>query len=240
MTVELSNSELEIVKKTALFGGLSEDLLSSMLRETDVQQVAAGSILFMQDDEVTACYIVLAGWVKLYRLNRNGDEAVVSVFSHGQSFAEAAVFSMMKYPVTAETATPAILLRISRNTLQHWVREDPRFALSMLASTSQHLHQLVTQIEQLKMQTGTQRVARFLASLCPVQEGACTIGLPYDKALIANRLGMKPESLSRAFARLRGVGVRIERDAAAISNIGHLKNYARAGGGADAGAMSRQ
>ena len=70
------------------------------------------------------------------------------------------------------------------------------------------------------------RVAGFLASLCPVEEGACTIGLPYDKALIASRLGMKPESLSRSFARLRSIGVRVERGVAAISDVRRLKDYA--------------
>lgn len=215
-----------LVKKTAIFGGLSDALLSSLLSEASIQQVSTGGILFMQDDQVSACFVVLDGWIKLYRLSQSGDEAVVSVFSQGQSFAEAAVFSMMRYPVSAEAVTGARLLRIPKSALHHHVREDPRFAMCMLASTSHHLHQLVSQIEQLKVQTGAQRVARFLTSLCPIEEGSCTIGLPYDKALIANRLGMKPESLSRAFARLRQVGVRVDRNAAAISNIARLNNYA--------------
>lgn len=229
MTTLLTDTDLTLVRKTAMFGGLDQDFMAFLLKEAGVQQTAPGGTVFMQDDPVSACFIVLEGWIKLYRLNQSGDEAVVSVFSQGQSFAEAAVFSMVKYPVSAEAVTDARLLRIPRAALQHKVARDPQFALSMLASTSQHLHQLVSQIEQLKVQTGTQRVARFLTSLCPVQEGSCTIGLPYDKALIANRLGMKPESLSRAFARLRTIGVRVERNAAAIGSIQRLRDYASAG-----------
>ena len=71
----------------------------------------------MQGDDVAACYIVLEGWVKLYRLNQYGDEAVVAVFTRGQSFAEAAVFSMGSYPVAAETVTETRLLRIPCDTL---------------------------------------------------------------------------------------------------------------------------
>ena len=77
----------------------------------------------------------------------------------------------------------------------------------MIASTSQHMHHLAQQVEQLKAQTGVQRLAEFLVSLCPRDGGECTIALPYDKILIAGRLGLKPESLSRAFAKLRSVGV---------------------------------
>ena len=49
--------------------------------------------------------------------------------------------------------------------------------------------------------------------------------LPYDKTLIAGRLGMKPESLSRAFARLRELGVRVKQHHAAIADVGRLREY---------------
>jgi hypothetical protein len=69
-------------------------------------------------------------------------------------------------------------------------------------------------------------VAEFLSSLCPIQTGGCTIGLPYDKALIAGRLGMQPESLSRAFARLKQIGVQIEHNTANIEDLARLRAYA--------------
>lgn len=226
MTTALAENELALVRNTALLGGLSNNLLSSVLRAANVQQARAGELLFMQDDRVDACFVLLDGWVKLYRLNQHGDEAVVNVFCRGESFAEAAVFSMAKYPATAEAVTDARLLRISCVNLQQNVRDDPQFAFSMLASTSRHLQGLVRQIEQLKTYTGVQRVARFLASLCPVEQGSCTISLPYDKTLIAGRLGMKPESLSRAFVRLRSIGVRVEQSTAAITSVERLRSYA--------------
>jgi CRP-like cAMP-binding protein len=222
----LDNDELVLVKGTALFGGLRDELLASVLKVSSVQEFSSGEILFVQGDEVSASYIVLEGWLKLYRLNQYGGEAVVNVFTRGQSFAEAAVFAMEAYPVTAEAVTDARLIRIPQNQLLRHVKEDPEFACSMLASTSIHLQVLVRQIEQLKTNTATQRVARFLASLCPVSEGSCTIGLPYDKTLIAGRLGMKPESLSRAFAQLRNVGVKVEQSAAAIADVEKLHGYA--------------
>ncbi len=226
MSKPVSGEELALIRGTALFGGLKAEQLRALLDASQVQQAASGEVLFMQDDPVDACYILLDGWVKLYRLNQFGDEAVVAVFNRGQSFAEAAVFSMKRYPVAAETVTKARLLRVPGTILHEKVCENPEFALSMLASTSRHLQGLIAQIEQLKINTGTQRVARFLASLCPVDEGSCTIGLPYDKALIAGRLGMKPESLSRAFSRLRAIGVRVDHGAAAIASVEKLRDYA--------------
>ena len=95
----------------------------------------------------------------------------------------------------------------------------------MLASTSQHLHLLVRQIEQLKAHTGAQRVAEFLVSMTNQRSGSCKIALPYDKALLAGKLGMKPESLSRAFQRLKQVGIIIDRDEAKVRDVAELANF---------------
>ena len=49
------------------------------------------------------------------------------------------------------------------------------------------------------------------------------MALPYDKVLIAGRLGLRPESLSRAFARLREHGVTIRNTNAAIASVDALR-----------------
>ena len=78
-------------------------------------------------------------------------------------------------------------------------------------------------MEQLKARTGAQRVAEFLLELAGATHGFCEVTLPYDKVLIAGRLGMKPESLSRAFARLREYGVTVRHNNAAIADIAVLR-----------------
>jgi CRP-like cAMP-binding protein len=72
------------------------------------------------------------------------------------------------------------------------------------------LARLVGEIESLKSQNADQRLAHFLLALCPPGEDRCRFRLPYDKRLIAARLGVKQETLSRAFAKHRAHGVRTE------------------------------
>jgi CRP-like cAMP-binding protein len=102
----------------------------------------------------------------------------------------------------------------------------PDIALAIIASTSQRLDRLVQEIEHLKAQSGIQRVAEFLASLCPPGAGPHTITLPYDKTLIAGRLGLKPESLSRAFAKLRRVGVDVRASHVVVKEATKLRYLA--------------
>ncbi|MFD1807248.1 helix-turn-helix domain-containing protein [Gemmobacter lanyuensis] len=118
------------------------------------------------------------------------------------------------------------LIRIDADTFMRQIRESPEIAISMLSSTFVHLQGLVAQVEALKAQSGAQRVAEFLLELAECEQGACEVLLPYDKVLIAGRLGMKPESLSRAFAKLREQGVTIRQNVAVIANIAQLRDFA--------------
>ncbi len=99
----------------------------------------------------------------------------------------------------------------------------------MLASTSYHLKALVEQIEQIKILSAPQRLADFLIRLSSVREGPAEIELPYEKSLIASRLGMKPESLSRALAKLRPLGVSVDRERVSIVDMRLLLQFVESG-----------
>lgn len=215
-----------IAQRSLLLSGAPPETSEHVLSTAHVRNFDRGATIFLQGERAKAIYIVAEGWVKLYRIAPNGAEAVVGVFTRPSSFGEAVGFRNDVYPVAAEAVTDCALIRIEAEVILRQIRETPEFAVSILSSTFAHLHRLVAQVEQLKAQTGAQRVAEFLLELAPCSAGACTVTLPYDKVLIAGRLGMKPESLSRAFARLREYGVTIRQNHAAIADIGALRNFA--------------
>ena len=196
-----------------------------MLTNASTREFARGETVFLQGEQASVVHVVLDGWVKLYRVAPNGNEAVVSVFTRCQSFGEAVAFRMMPYPVSAEAVTDCTLMLISAKRFISILQRQPEVAVAVLASTFQHLHDLVAQVEQIKSQTGAQRVADFLIRLCGCASGSCKVTLPYDKVLIAGRLGMKPESLSRAFAKLKPVGVHVSNHHATIEDIEALREY---------------
>jgi CRP-like cAMP-binding protein len=218
--------DLEIVSRIAVFGGLKPDTRARLIAPSTIVTLKHGHPLFRQGDPATAFFIVVEGWIKLYRINIAGEEAIIHVLTRGESFAEAVAFTGSRYPATAEAVSNSRVVRIPAEHVVRCIREMPDIALAMIASTSQHLHLLVQQVEQLKAQSGIQRVAEFLAALCPAETGPHTIALPYDKALIAGRLGLKPESLSRAFAKLRSVGVEVRAAHVVVKDISRLRDVA--------------
>ena len=205
---------------------LPEQHVEPLLARSVFRHYDRGETLFIQDEETAGIYLVLEGWIKLYRVAPNGSEAVVSVFARGESFGEAIALRGGRYPVSAEAATDCDLFVLPASVLVELIHEDANVAMSILASTFAHLHSLVVELEQLKAHTGAQRVAEFLLTLCQSGEGSCSVVLPYDKVLIAGRLGMKPESLSRAFSRLKPLGIQIKKNRAIIADVARLQAYA--------------
>jgi CRP-like cAMP-binding protein len=213
----------EAVKKSVLLNGLSEEMRDNLLKDSVRRSYSEGETIFVQGDAARAVFIVLSGFVKLSRLTPSGTEAVVTIMGRNRSFAEAMVLRGEPYPVTAEAISDCTLLQIDGVRLRQFLLENQEFAIRMLASTFVHLQGLVDQIERLKAHTGVQRVAQFLADLTDLENGACEVSLPYNKRLIAGHLGMQPESLSRAFARLREHGVRVDANKAEIDDIAALR-----------------
>ena len=225
----METADFRTIARATLFTGMSDDQLLQVLGNKPIRQYDKGQILFQQGDEADTFYVALSGWVKLIRLRPTGEEAVLQLFTSGETFAEAAMFGNHRYPATAETATPCRLLSISSAQFEKIMEDNPALVKAMLASTTKHLKQLVHEIEQLKARNSSQRFAQFIHDLCPREELSAVVKLPYEKNLIAARIGVQPESLSRILNKLRSIGVKSINDQVVVSDIAALKDFAEGG-----------
>ena len=226
MSSKLTAGDLQVISRVAVFRSLKPETVQHIIAPATAIMLRPHQIIMQQDDPATAFFIVIDGWVKISRTTQSGGETVIDMMKNGDSFAEAVAFSGGRYIATAEATQVARVARIPADHLIRCIRESPDIALAMIASTSQRMHYLVQQVEHLKAQSGVQRVAEFLASLSLAEQGRCALALPYDKILIAGRLGLTPESLSRAFAKLRGVGVTINASQVNVRDIVELRRIA--------------
>ncbi|MBT4891018.1 MAG: Crp/Fnr family transcriptional regulator [Rhodospirillales bacterium] len=221
----MDQDEYRLIKEHALFSGLSDKDAEKLLRDASPRDMPKGYSLFMQDDPVEYFYFIFDGWVKISRETLEGNEAIIGVFSRGDTIVEAMAFIGGDYPANAEVIENARILPIRTAPFINYLKERPEVSLSMLSSLSRRMHLLVGEIESLKTQTASQRVCQFLLRRCTVREGAAVIALPYDKTVISGRLGIQPESLSRILSRLRKYGIKTERERVIISDVALLERY---------------
>jgi len=237
MSSRLTAGDLQVVTRMAVFRGLRSETVEHIIAPATAVMLRPHEWLVREGDAATAFFIVIDGWVKLYRSTPSGDETVISILKKGESFAEAVALTGNRYLANAEAVSVARVGRIPADHLVRCIHDNPDIALAMIASTSQTLNQMIEQISQLKAQSGVQRVAEFIASLSTSEQGACTLSLPYDKVLIASRLGLTPESLSRAFARLRSVGVVVNASHVHVKDVARLRQLAIDGRGSVRGTL---
>lgn len=221
----MDEKDLRLLRATPLFRTIPFQVVQRLIGNHLPRAYPRGTVLFQQDEPAAAFFIIFEGWVKLFRMTPDGEEAVIGVFHRGETFAEAAMFMGGRYPASAETVSPARLLKVDAEIMVRQIRETPELALSLLASASVHLKVLVEQIEQLKLLSTPQRLADFLIRLSLQPTGPSAIELPYEKSLIAKRLGMTPESFSRALARLRAFGVTVEQETVQVADMSALSAF---------------
>lgn len=221
----ITDADIQLLLKTPLFSGLNPGKITPFLDGLVVCEFAKGDTIFNAGDKADRLYLVLSGWVRLNRTTRDGEDAIVGLFTRGELFAEAAMFLSRGFPAAAQAGAPTRLLAIDARIMLEAIRRDPELALGMLASMSIKMKALVEQITLNRMKSTHERVAEFLLSLCTRESGREVLDLPYEKKLIATHLGMTPESFSRALARLREAGVKIEGSTTVIGDVGKLRLF---------------
>jgi len=203
-------TDLPPLREFPLFARLEEAALQRMTTESKVESYHDGETIFRQGDLASATILVVKGFVKLLRVSTSGDETVVSIKSDGASITGAPCSTGGVYYVSAEAVGPTTTLKIPASRFLRLMADEPTLAIAALDEARRTIAELVGEIESLKSHSAEQRLARFLLALCPPEAERRRFRLPYDKRLIAARLGVTQETLSRAFARLRDVGIRTE------------------------------
>lgn len=214
------------LKRLSVFSGIPEPKLLNLLAPSVVRQFSAGTVLFLQGDPADNFYVLFDGWIKLFRETEDGHESVIHVIAAGESFAEAAIFDKSTFPVSAGAVTDIRILNVPAPPFLRQIQEDGDLALNIMAAMARKNRQLVNKLEQLTVRSSTERVALFLSELCKGKFDACDILLPHDKSLVAARLGMQPETLSRSLAKLRSIGVTTKSERVQIADVSALRRYA--------------
>lgn len=220
-----NDHDFQLLQKMSLFRGLAEETLAVLLSDATVQHVKRNEVIFVEGEPASRLFLVLEGWVKLWRQSEDGQESVIGVFAQGESFAEAAIFDQKGYPVSAVAVEDTRLLCVPASSVLREFKQNPDYAINVVADMSRHMRFLVRQIEQLSVSSSTERLARFLVMLCPQGVEEAVVRFPVEKSLIAGRLGMQPETLSRGLAKLRKIGVNTKGSMVTISDVNALREF---------------
>lgn len=222
--------DLDIMARVPLFAGLTPDALEDIAGLSQISRLPRGATLFRQGDEAKVLHVLLDGQVALMAgVEGGGEQTMLEILDAGESFIAAALLTGKPYLMSAMALTPCRLMEIPRAPLLERIKANPDLSLAMLASLSRHFRLLIQEVKDLKLKSASQRLALYLMGLTPRRRGSVTLRLPHNKSLIAARVGVRPETLSRAFAQLKSQGVGVDGQMVTIADLGRLGRYCHEG-----------
>jgi CRP/FNR family transcriptional activator FtrB len=218
---------VDLIGAVPLFERLDTDLRARLDAITTVITVLPDAVLSQQGAMPEALHVLLDGQVALSSTAADGTTALIEVLHPIDHFVLASVLSRLPYLMTARAVTRARLLAIDAAGLLDLVEHEAQLANTLLRSVSREFRTMVRQVRDLKLRTAAQRLGCYL--LARVKDGEATradFRLPFDKGLLAARLGCRQENLSRAFATLRAYGVVTHGSRVILHDIPRLKALA--------------
>lgn len=229
MTQSLEETDSKALTESFLFEGVDSAAMQSLHAMAQARSFAAGERLFTQGQLASHFFLVVAGQVALSRSAPNGEEKIIEINGPGQTFAEALMFmGGPRYPVNCQALAESRVLAIPNRPFLDMIGASPTACFRLLANLSVRLHRLVNEIESLTLQSAKVRFVNFLLSLAPEDAvGAVEVRLPYSKQVIASRLSIKPETLSRILSDLDARDrIRVQGAHITIPDLGALRHIA--------------
>jgi len=236
MTTTPASAEA-FIAKLPLFGELSPEQRARIAAGARMIRLARGEMLFRRGDPAAGTYIVCYGRLKLSFVSPTGVEKVIQIIEQGESFGEAVMFLEVPHVVGAQALADSLLLLVPKETVFENIDREPLFARRMLAGLARRLHQLVADVEAYSTRSGTERLIGFLLrdfvgagaeDGAPGPQGSMDIELPVAKGVIASRLNLTQEHLSRILHDLSSLGlIEVHGRRIHVRDVERLRRHAR-------------
>lgn len=208
------------------FSVFTESDLDRFLSEANVKIYRKNVNLFLRGDESTNLYVVINGWVKLHRETPEGEDAIVSLLTKGDVFDKSVLFANKQHPLSATTLSDVSLAEIPVSLVRDVATSNITIMKNMLTIMAGEIYDLQMDNEHLSIMSAPQRVGCLILKLSYKNDnGIYETVLPYDKSLAASKMGMKPETFSRALAQLKEIGVLSRGSKIIINDIDKLSSF---------------
>lgn len=188
----------------------SDEAVLDMARSARVRDVARGAILATEGDVASEFGLMVAGRARAFYLGADGKQITFETMESGDPLAAVAALAGTRYPAQIEAATAATVATLPSEALFELLEREPQVARTLIADLSNRVVNFTSVVHTLALDVPS-RVARYVFQRA-LQSGRPTVsGLEVDlgmkKGELALALGTVPETLSRAFGKLKDDGI---------------------------------
>jgi len=201
---------LKALRDCRLWRAASDDAVASLAARSRVRDVARGAIIATEGEVAEEFGVLVSGKARVYYLGADGRQITFETVEPGDALAAVAALAGTRYPANIEAATPATVAMLPREALFELMAEEPTVARDIVANLASRVINFTNVVHTLALDVPS-RLARYLfhraLSGGTVTPQGYEVDLGMKKGELAMALGTVPETLSRAFAKLKDDGV---------------------------------
>lgn len=227
---EIRPDAVAALQACRLWYGASESAIEHLAAAARVEEAPRGAVLAVEGDPADEFGVVVAGRVRVVRTTPDGRSMTLETASATEPFAAVAALAGGRYPATVEAATPVTVAWLTRDALWSAMDEDPSVTRAIVTDLAGRVVRLSSVAASMARDV-PERVAAYLFERTLAGAEATPAGLVVElgmsKGELASALGTVPETLSRAFGKLREAGVAdvrtrdvLVKDVAALAKLG--------------------
>lgn len=218
--------DISAVRVLDVFQRCSDETFEELVRPAFLQRFPARVELIREGDPADFLYVVIEGTVEMFA-GHSGRETTLAVIRPLGLFVLAAVVTDSPCLQSARTLERSRILMIPASAVRGATEADPAFAAAMVTELAAGYRDLVRHLKDQKLRPGVERLANWLLHANDDQGRNGRVEIAIEKRVLAARLGMTPENLSRAFRTLKPYGVCVDGAVVTIADCDDLATLAK-------------
>jgi len=191
---------------------LTADEIELFNRRVVCRDYKAGQIIFLQGDACKGLYFIESGLVAVRKIDDEGQSAIVRLSYQGDTLGYRPMLAEENHRATAEVIKEARICFVDAPTMQGLLRNNPMLGMRFLEHTAQALGEAEERLFQIAALSVRTRIIHFLVLLCDqygttTSDGTLFVELPMTQRDLAEMIGARPESVSRALRNIQNDGL---------------------------------
>lgn len=217
-------SDWDAVRATSLFAAMTEANFRAMRDGAVVHRLPKNAPVGKPGERVL--HVLVEGSVELYG-SHEGHNATIDVKEPVTALNLASIVRNAAPVESTRTVSASRTLAIPAETVRDVFRRDPGFAHAVAAELAASNCEIMRLLMNEKLRTSVERLAAWIVQTCTAHGNQAIVELKFNKRILASRLGMAPENLSRNLALLERYGVRNAGRGILVDDLRRLEEFAK-------------
>lgn len=210
----LDSRIIENISSAALFKKIPLMELEKILERSQIKSFKKNEVIFLKSNKASNLYFAVSGLIKTSITNYDGEEMIIEISDHQQILNQ--IFED-SFSFDCKAVEDCKIILIPLINFRKNLEENSQIAFNAMVEMSSKNSLLINRLEQFKLLSAEEKIGEFLLnSSFERKKKRRNFKLNLSKSLIASYLGIKSETLSRAFKKL------IESESISL-NKNHIK-----------------